>query len=440
MRDPWTLIRDRELSGSRTRDVEPLIAVHSTGDSAWTTDSCAEQMPKRSKEIILGIDFGTSYSSAAALIDGEIQWVLDRGDPMIPSVVHLPAKGAPIVGVDAHIRLATDPTTTVQSIKRILGRRLEDRDVRLLDAGVGYQIVPGPRGKVALKIGGQTYACEQIAAAILTYLRDMAERRFGSRIRKVIIAVPAESEPSFITALRRAARVSHLELLQVIPEPIAGALSLGLHGNACNRRIAVCDFGGGTFDATLIEQQGLQFTPVACHGNTLLGGDDFDDILAEEVANSVQRRCGFNMRNDVVRWHHLRSRCESAKRILSSEEEAHLSMSDAYVEQGQQRNIDLLLDRKWAESKWQPLIVQMRAVLSRLLETSHWAPSEIQEVVLIGGTSLIPLVRTSIAKFFEREQVTSNEFANVAVAYGATLQTAGHLAVSTQLPSLTLAS
>lgn len=397
-------------------------------------------MSKRSAEIILGIDFGTSYSSAAAIIDGEIQWVLDRGDAMIPSVVHLPRTGAPLVGVEAQVRLATHPNTTIQSIKRILGRRLEDRDVRLLDAGVGYQIIAGPRGKAALKIGGQTYACEQIAAAILTYLRDIAERRFGGRIRKVIIAVPAESSPSFLSALKRAARVAHLELLQVIPEPIAGALSLGLHGNACNRRIAVCDFGGGTFDATLIEQEGLQFTPIACHGNTLLGGDDFDEILAEEVASSVQRRCGFNMRNDVVRWHHLRMRCESAKRILSREEEATLRMSDAYIEQGQQRDIDLLLDRNWAETKWKPLIVQMNAVLARLLETSQWLPSDVQEVVLIGGTSLIPMVRKNIADFFEREEVTSNEFANVAVAYGATLQTAGHLAISTELPSLTLAS
>lgn len=397
-------------------------------------------MSKPRAEIILGIDFGTSYSSAAALIDGEIQWVLDRGDAMIPSVVHLPAKGAPIIGVEAQMHLATHPRTTVQSIKRILGRRLEDREVRLLDAGVGYHIISGSRGKAALKIGGQTYACEQIAAAILTYLRDIAERRFGGRIRKVVIAVPAESDPSYITALRRAARISHLEVLQVIPEPIAGALSLGLHGNACNRRIAVCDFGGGTFDATLIEQEGLQFTPVACHGNTLLGGDDFDDILAEEVASSVQRRCGFNMRNDIVRWHDLRMRCESAKRILSNDVEAHLRMPDAYVEQGQLRSIDLLLDRTWAEGKWAPLIVQMNEVLGRLLQTSQWAPSDVQEVVLIGGTSLIPMVRQSIASFFEREHVTSNEFANVAVAYGATLQTAGHLAISTQLPSLTLAS
>ncbi|MCP4443914.1 MAG: Hsp70 family protein [Myxococcales bacterium] len=399
-----------------------------------------EPASSRDAEIILGIDFGTSYSSAAALINGEIQWVLDRGDAMIPSVVHLPAKGTPEVGMTAHMRLATHPNTTVQSVKRLLGRRLEDREVRLLDAGVGYQIVPGPRRMAALKIGGQTYACEQVASSVLSYLRDLAEKRFGRRIRKVIIAVPADSEPSYVSALRRAARISHLELLQVIPEPIAGALSLGLHGAPCDRRVAVCDFGGGTFDATLIEQKGVQFTPFACHGDTLLGGDDFDEILAEEVANSVQRRCGFNMRNDVVRWHHLRMRCESAKRILSSEEEAYLRMPAAYVEQGQQRNIDLLLDRKWVEAKWQPLIERMRNVLARLLCSSRWAPSEVEEVILIGGTSLIPMVRRNIAEFFEREQVTSNDYANVAVAYGATLQTAGHLAISTQLPSLTVAS
>ncbi len=389
-------------------------------------------------EIILGIDFGTSYSSAAALIDGEVQWVLDRGDPMVPSVVHMPPKGPPLVGVAAQMRLATNPNRTIQSIKRILGRKYDDRDVRLLDAGVGYQVVSGARGMAALRIGGQVFACEQIVGSILSYLRDLAERRFGGRIRKVIIAVPAESDPAFVSALRRAARVAQLELLQVIPEPIAGALSLGLHGQPCDRRIAVCDFGGGTFDATLIEQKGLHFTSVACRGNSLLGGDDFDHVVAEEIASSVERRCGFNMRNDVVRWHTLRMRCESAKRILSSEEEAHLTMPDAYIEQGQQRNIDLLLDRKWAEGKWASLMEEMRQVLANLMQASGWATSDVQEVVLIGGTSLIPMVRRSIAEFFERPQVVSNEFANVAVAYGATLQTAGYLGQATELPQLTI--
>lgn len=389
-------------------------------------------------EIVLGIDFGTSYSSAGALINGQVEWVLDRGDAMVPTVVHIPRTGPPIVGVEAQMRLATSPAHTVQSIKRILGRRVDDREVRLLDAGVGYRIVAGPRGMATLNIGGQSFACEQIAAAVLTYLRQLAETRFGSRIRKVVIAVPAECEPRFISALRRAARVAHLQLLQVIPEPIAGALSLGMHGVSCDRRIAVCDFGGGTFDATLIQQQGLQFTPIACHGDSQLGGDDFDETLTKEIANSVERRCGYNLRKDAVRWQQLKMRCESAKRILSRDHEAKLLMTDAYVEQGQHRNIDLLLDRQWVEGKWQPLMVQMKAVLSRLLETSGWLREEIDEVVLIGGTSLVPLVRTSIAAFFERERVSTNEAANVAVAYGATLQTAGHLAVSTQLPSLKL--
>lgn len=391
-------------------------------------------------EIILGIDFGTSYSSAAALIGGKVQWVLDRGDSMIPTIVHYPRKGSPLVGFQARSMLPAAPYTTVQSIKRILGRKMDDREVRLLDAGVGYRIEAGRNGFAVLNIGRQPYACEQVAASVLGYLRELAEKRFGTRIGQAVIAVPAEASPSYISSLRKAAKLAHLKLVQVIPEPIAGALSLGMHGVACDRRIAVCDFGGGTFDATLIEQEGLQFTPVACHGNSSLGGDDFDIIMANEVASAIHRRCGASIQNDVARWQELLMRCESVKRILSREAQARLMMNDAYVEQGKMQNIDLLMDRKWIEQRWKPLIQKMQAVLMRLLDSSNWEPEDVDEVVLIGGTSLIPMVKSGIADFFEREVVATNEFANVAVAYGATLQTAGHLTVATQLPSLVMSN
>ncbi|MBL4632752.1 MAG: Hsp70 family protein [Kofleriaceae bacterium] len=392
----------------------------------------------KNAEIILGIDFGTSYSSAAALINQKIEWVLDRGDSMIPSIVHYPKRGPAIVGVQARSIMPSAPHTTVHSIKRILGKPFDDREVRLLDAGVGYRIEAGQNGLAVLNINRQRFACEQVAATILTYLRELAERRFGRRIGQAVIAVPAEASPAFLLSLRQAAKLAHLKLVQVIPEPIAGALSLGMHGKSCNRRIAVCDFGGGTFDATLIEQQGLEFIPVACHGNSSLGGNDFDLIMAEEIASAIHRRCGYSIQKDIARWQELLIRCESAKRILSREQQARLGMSDAYIEHGKLVNIDLLLDREWVERRWQPLIDKMQAVLARLLDTSNWNPDEIDEVVLIGGTSLIPMVKRAVTEFFQRQSISVNAFANVAVAYGATLQTAGHLTIATQLPSLVL--
>lgn len=387
-------------------------------------------------DIVLGIDFGTSYSSAAILRDDQVHWVLDRGDPMVPSVVHVPSVGPPVVGIAAQVRLATSSADTIRSIKRLLGRKFDDREVRLVDAGVGYRIESGPRGRAMLNISGQQVTCEQVAAYVLTYLRDLAELRFGSRITKTVIAVPAAATPGFVSALRRAARIAHLQLLDVIPEPIAGALSLGMHEAPQDRRIVVCDFGGGTFDATLVEQHGLHFVPLACCGDSELGGDDFDGILAAAVATAVHKRSGFDLRRDVVRWHDLLMRCESAKRIMSRETEARLSMTDAFVEEGKHQDIDLLLDRAWAEAHWKPLIDRTKLVLARLMTNSGFAIQHVDDVILIGGTSLVPLVREGIAEFFEREEVLVNDQANVAVAYGATLQTAGHLAVSTQVPCL----
>ena len=144
------------------------------------------------------------------------------------------------------------------------------------------------------------------------------------------------------------------------------------------------------------------------------------------------------MQKDIVRWHTLKLRSESVKRILSREEVARLTMSDAYVEQGHSQNIDLNIDRNWIEPRWAPLLRRSKKVLTRLMDSSGWSPTDIHDVVLIGGTSHIPLVRRVFAHFFEKEDVECNQFAHVAVAYGATLQTAGHMAVSTQLPSLTV--
>ncbi len=390
-----------------------------------------------SSEIILGIDFGTTYASAGALVHGKVQLVLDRGETTIPTVVHFPPRGAPIVGAAAQSKLISSPATTVSSIKRILGLSFARPEVRLLDANVGYQIMPGPDAKTILKIGRDVYACEQIVAYILAHIRELAEKRFGARVQKAIIAMPVEASPEFERALRSAARIAHLEILQVIPEAIAGGLSLGLGNAPCDRRIAVCDFGGGTFDATLIEQAGLYFTPIACHGDSQLGGNDFDEILVNEIISSVYQRSGFDMRNNVVRLGELSARCESAKRVLSQAMSIRLAMKDAYIENHQFRSIDVVLQRSWAESKWQPLIALMVDVLSRLLEVAGWTASDPDEVVLIGGTSLVPAVRKSIAEFFGRREVTTSDLATVAVAYGATLQTAAHAGISGSLPSLT---
>jgi molecular chaperone DnaK len=380
-------------------------------------------MPER--ETILGIDFGTAYTSAAALLGGKASFVLDDGDPLIPSVVHIPRQGPPVVGVRAVQLGIAQPAATVTSVKRLLGRGMSDPEVRLIDAGVGYRIKAGPQQMAVLEIRDQTFAPTQIAGYVLERVRDLAARRFGGRVERAVMTVPVAATPAYRDALRQAARIAGLEVLQFIAEPIAGGIALGMNMQACDRRLAVCDFGGGTFDATLLEQRGHGFKPVAVAGDAFLGGDDFDDALANAVADDVFRSTRKDMHQDIVRWRELVWHCESIKRQLSGAARANLRMKEAVTHGGQRRDLNVAIDRSWAEPRWQPLVARAVEALQRLLESSTWEARSVDEVLLIGGTTMIPLVRRAFAEFFGRA-VTAPPHADVAVTMGAAIQTAAH--------------
>src|SRR5687768_13978750 len=202
------------------------------------------------QEMIVGIDFGTCYTSAGVLVGDKVEMVLDQGDALIPTVVHIPQRGDPVVGIKAVSRLATEPGNTVASVKRVLGYPAADPAVRRLAASAAYKVETGPGGRTLLKVGGHPMAPEQVASYVLARVRDLAEARFGGRVRKAIIATSAAAPPGYQASLLNAARLAHLEVLETVAEPIAGALALGLHGELATRRVLVCDFGGGTFDVT----------------------------------------------------------------------------------------------------------------------------------------------------------------------------------------------
>ena len=386
--------------------------------------------------LILGIDFGTTYTAAAVVINGRVSFVMDGGEPMLPSVVHIPPHGDPIVGRAAVHRLIVDPSTTISSVKRLLGRKFNDKQVRSLDAGVGYRIKAGPGGSAVIHVGKDSYACEQIAGYILSRVRTLAEQRFGGTIRQAVMGVPVTATSDYIRALRRSAKLAHLEVVQVVPEPIAGALAVGLHTQPATRNLAICDFGGGTFDATLVKQEGHTFHPIATNGDPFLGGDDFDEVFAKAISSQVFRTSGYEMQKDAVRWRQLIVRCESVKRILSTQSESPLLMNDAYVSQGSRGNIELLIDRTWINPKWEPLTVRSNQVLRNLLRSASWDIHDVDDVVLIGGTSMIPLVKRSFRKVFAKDKLITNEWASLAVATGLALQAQAHKPIATGAPIL----
>ena len=247
---------------------------------------------------------------------------------------------------------------------------------------------------------------EQIAAAILTRVRELAEIRFGGQIRHAVVTMSACPPDGYRASLVRAARLAHLEIIETVAEPIAGALAVGAHAEVAERKLVICDFGGGTFDVTAIVQAGLRFTPVATFGDPLLGGDDLDEALAEGLAGAVYRKCGFDLHRDVVRWSRLVMRCEGAKRQLSSRTDAPFVMREAYLERARSRDIDVLIDRPWAEALWAPLFERVRATIKALLERAGWRPNDVDQVVLIGGGALVPMFQRTVTTIFAGRDVT----------------------------------
>ena len=375
------------------------------------------------RDIVLGLDFGTSHTSAGAFIDGRVELIVDNGDPMIPSVVHLPDRGNPEVGRRATPFLISDPGGTVTSVKRLLGTGGDDAVVRQLAPTVPFRITGAPSGSLLLRIRNQDWAVEQIAGHLLDRVRQLAEQRFGGKVRAVIATASAAATARYQTALRLAARLAHLDVVGMIAEPIAGALALGLHARPERRRLAVCDFGGGTFDVTLVEQRGLRFDVIATGGDGFLGGDDLDAALVGAVAGLIYKRSRFDLNHDIVRRQALTLRCESIKRTLSSSPDARLFMRDAYVEHGSARDLDLMIDRAWVEPLWDPLFQRALDCFDRVMARAGWGRQDVDEIAMIGGTALVPRFQHLLRERYPRIRATVSDLAGVAVAIGATLLT-----------------
>jgi molecular chaperone DnaK len=344
---------------------------------------------------ILGIDLGTCHSSAALFVNGKVQLVLDGGEPQIPSVVYFPPVGEPLVGREAQRRGLADPAATVASAKRLLGRRHDDPDVRALDAGSALRLAAGADGSVRIKIRDGEVTPIQVAAAILGRLRKLAEQRFGGTIERAVMTVPVKASPQYLTALGKAARIAGLFVVRWVAEPVAGILGSG--ASLVEGRILACDFGGGTFDVSLVAANKGVLTPMGAGGDSFLGGDDLDEALADAVAGALFKKERVDMRRDAVLWTQLRWRSESAKRTLSTTVEARIHVKDAFVRNRRATDLDVVVDRAWIEPRWEPLVTRGLGVVDDLLARARLAPQHIDRVVLLGGTMHVPLVRRQFA-------------------------------------------
>ncbi len=377
------------------------------------------------REVVIGIDFGSSTTSAGALIGDRVELLQDQGDRVIPTMVHYPDRGAPEVGRRAASKALSDPTRVVGSVKRLLG---VPSSHELVDQWAATHATPiEKRGeRVILKMGSGDLAPEQVAAHVLSRVRDLAETRFGATVKRVVMTCAAAAPAGYRAALMRAAKIAHLEIAEMIAEPIAGALALDLHRQDENRRILICDFGGGTFDVSAVVQENMRFTPVAIAGDHWLGGDDLDLALAEAMASLIVRKTSYDMHRDVVRWNQLVYRCELAKRQLSTSRDVPFVMTEAYVHEGARRDLRFTIDEGWAEGVWSKLLDRARKVIETGLARAGWTPESVDVVGLVGGSSQTLAFRRMLGEMFDPGRVTIPHDAETAVAIGATLLTARH--------------
>jgi molecular chaperone DnaK len=370
----------------------------------------------RETNTVLGIDLGTTNSAVAVVQDGRASVVRRGEDRIVPSMVAALPDGSLVVGNEAKRRRSVDPTQVVYSAKRLIGRRFGAADVQRMARTVPYRIVEGANEGVAIELGGRRLSVPELSAYVLRHLRQMAEEALGQRVRKCVIAVPANFSDSQRSATRIAARLAGLEVVRVINEPTAAALAYG-YIEDMDRRIAVFDFGGGTFDVTILQITRNVFEVLATSGEMFLGGDDLDEAIVQVMAEEVRRQHGVDLRGNVVGMERLRPYAEQVKIQLSEASVAQIRIDD--VVPG--RDLVFSLTESSLRAVIEPILRRSVPVCQDALRVAGLTPAQIDEIVLVGGTTRLPQVREIVEEVFGKPPQTSINPLSV-VAVGAAIQ------------------
>ncbi|HEV8322048.1 MAG TPA: Hsp70 family protein [Myxococcota bacterium] len=371
----------------------------------------------------VGIDLGTSYSSVAAMIEGK-PVVLGDAEGVLahPSIVYFPEEGEPLVGVRAAEEMASDPAHGVASAKRLIGQKFDSPAVRVATASAAYAIREAPNGFPILTVRGRDYAVPQISAMILGHLKEVAERRLGETIESAVVTVPANFTDPQRESTRQAARIAGLEVMRLVSEPTAAALAFG-YGKEADEYLSVYDFGGGTFDVTLLHLSGRVFHVLATGGDSFLGGDDFDAALASYAAEQFRRETGVDVRTRAVEWQRLLFVAEKAKRALSTKKAINVRLHEvAHLPTGP-TDLRFGITRDQFNVLGMDLVQRSFDICDTVLTDARLNVAALQGLVLVGGCTNIPLVRQAAEHYFGRT-ARSGISPEYAVAVGAAIQAA----------------
>ncbi len=372
---------------------------------------------------VLGIDLGTTNSVVAAAVDGKVQVLADaEGNKLFPSVVSFHPNGDVLVGYPARERRLVDAANTVYSVKRLLGRPFDSEEVRRGVERLPFAFQEGPTGGPLVIARGETYTLPEISAFVLRGVRGVAEDALKQPCRRAVITVPANFNELQRSATKAAGRVAGLDVLRILNEPTAAALAYGCGFGKTRERVAVYDLGGGTFDVTILELAGDVFEVVATAGDTFLGGDDLDVTVAEEMAQAFLGQHRYDVRGDPQAYERLRAAAEWAKCQLSKSEEVELTVEElAYGPSGSALDMKFSLSRSRLQVLAQRLLSRTFGVCEEALKLANLRPSQLDQVILVGGATRMPLVREMVQSFFGRTPLSSID-PDLVVAQGAAIQ------------------
>ncbi len=350
----------------------------------------------------VGIDFGTTFCSVSVAVGERVYLIADENEQrLFPSIVCYPERGVPMVGWNARRWLLQEPSRTFTSIKRVLGRKVSDPSMAGYVNSLPYKIVEGPDGLVLFELDGDPIAPIQIAATIFEHLVRIANRQIGKTFTKAVVSVPIGFRDNHRSAVKRAAQIAGIEVLELLDEPVAGALAYG-YGQQKEELIAVYDFGGGTFDFSVLQMRGNQYKVLGSADAPWLGGDDFDTAIAQDTADAFWRQTEIDLSKRKVEWQRLLFACERAKRVLSTRKTADIQVP-GILERPKMVTLQQPIDQAKLEMLCRNAFQITIDLCNEGLARAGVTPQSIDQVVLTGGISRIPFIQRGMSRLFQRE-------------------------------------
>jgi molecular chaperone DnaK len=374
------------------------------------------------RDTIVGIDLGTT-NSCAAVATGPAQVKLvpyNNGEYTIPSIFAIDDKGHELIGHDAKRQWQLNPRNTLYATKRLIGRSPKDDVVETVQRAMQYRVHQGDHNDVALDCHGRSFAVQDVAAKILSKIRDVASDHLGFKVRRAVVTVPAYFTDRQRQAVKEAGRLIDLEVVRIINEPTAASLAYGV-GKKLQERVLVYDLGGGTFDVSIIEIRDRVFEVKGTGGDIFLGGIDFDDAVIRHVLDDFRRKHGIDLSADPVAMQRVRDLAERTKIDLSTRAEAPFSIPFiTMTTQGQPLNMELRFTRALLEELTRGLVHRTLDIVEKVMADAGVEPKDIDEVMLVGGQTRMPLVQQTLTHYFKKPP-SKGVHPDEAVAIGAAL-------------------